>query len=96
MRQKLAYTDADLLEIAMDDQEFARLKAGLKHKGAVTNEVLKQKLYAFVAKSKLRKSGSFIDDSGISPPNSPKRQHKGKTTDDLRSRTMHTSTTNRW
>ena len=65
LRKKLAYTDADLLKIAQDDNEFRRLKAGLKNKGAVTNEVLKQRLYAFVAKSKLRHSDSNASgDSG--------------------------------
>ena len=59
MRQKLAYTDADVLQIAQNDQEFARLKAGLKSKGAVTNEMLKQKLYAFVANSKVRRSSAL-------------------------------------
>lgn len=55
---KLSFTETDLLNVATDNEEFARLKAGLKNRGAVTNEVLKQKLHAFIVKSKLRKSRS--------------------------------------
>ncbi|CAB9497703.1 with coiled-coil, ANK repeat and PH domain-containing protein [Seminavis robusta] len=73
LRKKLAYTDADLLQIALDDKEFARLKAGLKTKGAVTNGILEQKLYAFVAKSKLRKNTVDADEeSQVSDSNQPR------------------------
>lgn len=98
MRQRLAYTDEDLLEIALDDAEFQRLKTGLKHKGAVTNEMLKQKLYAFVAKSKLRRSMDEAKTnkqrrSTRSPkPRSKKRSESG---DKLRASTIHTSTSKR-
>ena len=54
VRQNLCFTESDLFNVAMDENEFARLKAGLQSRGAVTNEVLKQKLYAFIAKSKQR------------------------------------------
>lgn len=104
MRQRLAYTDEDLLKIALDDDEFQRLKAGLKHKGAVTNEVLKQKLYAFVAKSKLRRSMDSSDEakngenikqrrSARSPK--PRSKKKSKSRDELRAKTIHTSTAKR-
>ena len=54
LRRKLSYTADDILSIAKNDNEFARLKEGLQRKGAVTNELLKQRLHAFVAKSKTR------------------------------------------
>jgi Putative GTPase activating protein for Arf len=106
LRKKLAYTDADLLKIAQDDKEFQRLKTGLKNKGAVTNEVLKQRLYAFVAKSKLRhsdSSASGVDadqgDDSIAEPINRRGKLQATKSEDLtslrRAHTIHTNTANR-
>jgi Putative GTPase activating protein for Arf len=106
LRKKLAYTDADLLKIAQDDNEFRRLKAGLKNKGAVTNEVLKQRLYAFVAKSKLRHSDSNASgesaehgDDCTAGPTSRRGKLQATKSEDLtsfrRAHTIHTNTANR-
>lgn len=108
--QQLAYTDSDILDIAQDSAEFARLQRGLKSKGAVTNEVLKQKLYAFVANSKLRRLNALQkqaqDDNGNDNdndaandhPNNNRRRVKASKSEDLsllRSHTIHTSTAKR-
>ena len=42
--QSLEYSDVDLELIACDSRQFEGLKQSLRKKGAVTNEVLKQKL----------------------------------------------------
>lgn len=101
MCQKLAYTDEDLLQIALDDKEFARLKAGLKNKGAVTNEMLRQKLYAFIANSKSRKSAvaALRKSTTVSIDGSDNRRvlsaSKSEDLSLLRSYTTHTATADR-
>jgi hypothetical protein len=46
--ERLEYTDADVELIAYDSRQFEALKQSLRNKGAVTNEVLKQKLPLFI------------------------------------------------
>jgi hypothetical protein len=46
--QSLEYSDADVELIAYDARQFEVLKQSLRNKGAVTNEVLKQKLPLFI------------------------------------------------
>lgn len=56
MRQ-FGYTAADVTDIIDDQQEFERLKATLKKKGAITNEVLKQRIHFYVKAKKDRDAG---------------------------------------
>ena len=51
---ELVYTEQDVLDIASDDYEFARLKRTLKHNGAITNATIQQRMFAFVANRKRR------------------------------------------
>lgn len=53
----LQYNQDDVNGIIDDQKEFARLKATLKKKGAVTNEVLKQRLHYYVKAKKDRDAG---------------------------------------
>ena len=67
--RRLQYNQADVNGIIGDQKEFERLKATLKKKGAITNEVLKQGLHFYVKAKKDR-------DAGILPP-APKRRSRG-------------------
>lgn len=58
----LNYTQGDVANICNDHEEFVRLKAALKKKGAITNEVLKQGLHFYVAAKKDREAS--VDRSG--------------------------------
>lgn len=52
--QSLEYSDADLELLAGDSRQFAVLKKSLRSKGAITNEVLKQKLPLYIKYKKDR------------------------------------------
>lgn len=52
--QSLEYSEADLELLAGDSRQFAVLKQSLRKKGAVTNEVLKQKLPLYIKYKKDR------------------------------------------
>ncbi|CAB9531032.1 with ANK repeat and PH domain-containing protein cnt [Seminavis robusta] len=51
----LFFSREDILEITSDKEEFERLKRSLRHNGAVTNQVVKQRMFAFVANRRKRK-----------------------------------------
>ena len=52
--QSLEYSEADLEMLAGDSRQFAILKKSLRNKGAITNEVLKQKLPLYIKYKKDR------------------------------------------
>lgn len=65
----LQFNQADVDGIVADPKEFERLKATLKKKGVVTNEVLKQRLHYYVKAKKDR-------DAGLVFPPAPKRRSR--------------------
>lgn len=56
------YTKDDVAEICDDKEEFERLKQTLKKKGAITNEVLNQRIHFYIKAKKDR-------DAGLAVPN---------------------------
>jgi hypothetical protein len=61
--RSLEYSQEDVLGILDDHEEFERLKAALKKKGAITNEVLKQRFHFYVQAKKDRDAGALPDKS---------------------------------
>jgi hypothetical protein len=55
--RSLEYSKEDVVGIVDDHEEFVRLKAALKKKGAITNEVLRQRFHFYVAAKKGRDAG---------------------------------------
>lgn len=56
--------DDDIHSIVHDPEEFRRLKSALQAKGAVTNEMLRQRLHVYVHKNRQRWTSSTSTSGG--------------------------------
>lgn len=76
-------SDSEIQTLVNDHDEFLRLKSALKAKGAVTNEMLRQRLHVYVHRNRVRIQSSTHHRSSTSPRDSECSQNSSSSSSSL-------------